>query len=67
MGTSRCKVTTSAARSVTATFNTVSPPPPTQCVVPKHKGEHRYRVISQNPKPGTHLRKGSEVALKVGT
>jgi beta-lactam-binding protein with PASTA domain len=29
---------------------------------PKNRG----RVVSQSPKPGTHLKKGSKVALKVG-
>jgi hypothetical protein len=43
-----------------------------QCRVGKIKRvrstrKHRNRVLSQNPKPGTHLRKGSRVALKVGT
>jgi fibronectin-binding autotransporter adhesin len=33
----------------------------------KSKKRHKNRVISQNPKPGAHLKKGSKVALKVGT
>jgi serine/threonine-protein kinase len=28
--------------------------------------KNRGRVISQSPKPGKHLKKGSKVALKVG-
>ena len=33
----------------------------------KSTKRHRNRVISQNPKPGKHLRQGSKIALKVGT
>ena len=33
----------------------------------KSTRKHRNRVLSQNPKPGKHLREGSKVALKVGT
>ena len=89
-GTGTCKVTMSAAMSVTARFTT-APPPPLKCVVPNVKGKklaaaksaikshqcsigkitrvkspkHRGKVISQSPKVGKHLPKGSEIALKV--
>lgn len=33
----------------------------------KSTRKHKNRVISQSPRPGTHLKKGAEVALKVGT
>jgi hypothetical protein len=33
----------------------------------KSTRQHRNRVISQSPKPGEHLKKGSKIALKVGT
>jgi beta-lactam-binding protein with PASTA domain len=33
----------------------------------KSTKKHRNRVISQNPKPGEHLKKGAKIALKVGT
>jgi hypothetical protein len=33
----------------------------------KSTRKHRNRVLSQNPKPGEHLKQGSKVALKIGT
>jgi beta-lactam-binding protein with PASTA domain len=33
----------------------------------KSTRKHRNRVLSQNPRPGTHLKKGAKVSLKVGT
>jgi hypothetical protein len=33
----------------------------------KSTRKHRNRVLSQHPKPGTHLRNGAKIALTVGT
>jgi beta-lactam-binding protein with PASTA domain len=33
----------------------------------KSTRKHRNRVLSQRPRPGTHLRKGARVALTIGT
>jgi beta-lactam-binding protein with PASTA domain len=32
----------------------------------KSTRKHRSRVLSQRPRPGTHLRKGARVALTIG-